>query len=530
MPSVLEKPLVTADEAAALIQDGQTVAIGGSGAGHSIPERMLEALGRRFRACGRPRGLVLVHPFGVGNQKDRGLEHMAFPEMYRRIIGGHWSMSPSLPKLAAQNLFEAYCLPAGIIVQLFHAAAAGSPGWLSTIGLNTFIDPRVEGGKLNAVTKEDIVELVRRDGKEYLFYRTIPIHVALIRAAKADTEGNLSMDQEVAPWHNCAMAQAARAAGGITIAQVKRVVEPRTLDPRTVRVPGIFVDYLVVDPDQGMTYEIGFDPALCGEARKPESEFPAFAFSLRKVIARRAALELRPGAVLNVGFGVPDGVIKVAREQGIAEQVVPTIEQGPIGGIPTEGLEFGAAYNSTAIVETGHQFSFYHGRGVDMTFLGFAEVDAEGNVNVSKIESAFIGVGGFIDISQKARKVVFCGSLAVRGKFELERGILRAVRHGQPKFVERVRQITFSGRYATATGQQVLYVTEAAVFRLAAGGVQLVEIAPGLDFERDILPQMGFRPKLAEPLPTMAPELFAENLLPRNLFRQFSEGGREAMG
>src|SRR5579884_178719 len=257
MRSPLEKPVVTADYAARLIGDGMTVAIGGSGAGHSIPERMLEAIGRRFRETGQPRGLTLVHPFGVGNQKDRGLEHMAYPELYRRIVGGHWSMAPSMAKLAAQNLFEAYCLPAGIIVQLFHAAAAGSPGWISEIGLNTFIDPRLEGGKMNQRAQQDIVEVWRRDGREYLFYPTIPIHVALIRAAVADTEGNLSMDEEVAPWHNCAMAQAARAGGGITVAQVKRIVPAHSIDPRRVRVPGIFVDYIIVDPTQGMTYEIG---------------------------------------------------------------------------------------------------------------------------------------------------------------------------------------------------------------------------------------------------------------------------------
>lgn len=518
MVKVLEKPVITSDDGAAMIRDGQTVAIGGSGAGHSIPERMLEAIGRRFRASGTPRGLTLVHPFGVGNQKNRGLEHMAHAELYRRVYGGHWSMAPSMAQLAAQNLFEAYCLPAGIIVQLFHTAAAGSPGWITEIGLGTFIDPRVEGGKLNERAVEDVVELWRRNGKEYLFYPAIPVDVALIRASEADTEGNISMHHEVAPWHNCAMAQAARASGGITIAQVKRIVPAGSIDPRNVKVPGIFVDYLIVDPDQGMTYEIGYDPTLAGDSRKPESEFGAFPFSLRKVIARRAAMELRPGAVLNLGFGVPDGVMKVAREQGFADQVVPTIEQGQIGGIPAEGLEFGAAYNSTAIIETGHQFAFYHGRGVDMTFLGFAEIDRDGNVNVSKLDSAIIGTGGFIDISQKARKVVFCGTLAVRGKFAAEDGGLRCDAHGKAKFVPAVKQITFSGARARATGQEVLYVTEAAVFRLGEHGVTLQEIAPGLDPERDVIPQMGFRPAIADDLRTMPSALFMDEPMPKDFF------------
>jgi propionate CoA-transferase len=281
-----------------------------------------------------------------------------------------------------------------------------------------------------------------------------------------------------------------------------------SLDPRLVRVPGIFVDYVIVDPDQGMTYEIGYDPALSGESRKPESEFGPFAFSPRKVIARRAAMELYPGAVLNLGFGVPDGVMKVAREQGFAHQVVPTIEQGQIGGIPAEGLEFGAAYNCTAIIETGHQFAFYHGRGVDVTFLGFAEVDASGNVNVSKLESAIIGTGGFIDISQKARKAVFCGTLAVRGKLA--------------KFVPAVRQITFSGRRARAVGQDVLYITEKAVFRLGEQGVTLEEVAPGLDPERDIFPLMGFRPAVSETCRGMPVGLFRDEPLPPDLFPQFA--------
>ena len=509
--------------AAALLRDGSTIAIGGSGAGHAIPEQMLGAIGERFRETRSPRDITLIHPFGVGNQGRNGLEKMLYPEMYKRVIGGHWSMSPSMAKLAAENLFEAYCLPAGIIVQLFHAAAAGSPGWISEIGVGTFVDPRREGGKLNAAATENLVQLCRMDGRDYLFYKTPRIDVALIKGAVADTEGNITMDEEVAPWHNLAMAQAAKAAGGITIAQVKRIVPARSQDPRRVRVPGIFVDYLIVDPDHGMTYNILYDPALAGDARKPECEFPGFPFSLRKVVARRAAMELCPGAILNVGFGMPDGVMKVAREQGFAEMVIPTIEQGQIGGIPAEGLEFGAAYNSTAIVGTAEQFSFYHGRGVDVTFLGFAEADPYGNVNVSKLGNTIVGVGGFIDISQKARKVVFCGTLAVKGEFAVEHGRLRAVRHGRPKFVPEVAQVTFSGDKGLDGEQEVLWVTEAAVFRLTPQGVALEEIAPGLDLERDILPQLSFRPRIAEPLREMDAELFLDAPLPARLFAAFGE-------
>jgi propionate CoA-transferase len=385
LKNVLEKPIVSAEEAVARMADGTTVAIGGSGAGHAVPDKLLAALGQRFRDSSRPRGLTLVHPFGVGNQRDRGLQHVAYPEMFRRVIGGHWSMSPAMARFAAENRFEAYCLPAGVMIQLFHAAAAGWPGILTHVGIETFIDPRLEGGKLNEKAKEDLVELVNRDGQDYLFYRTIPIDVSLIYAGAADPEGNLSMNDQAAPWHNCAMAQAARASGGITIAVVGRIVERHGIHPRDVRVPGCFVDYLVVDPSQGQTYQIQYDPAFCGEARKPDSEFPAFPLSSRKVIARRAALELAPGAVLNVGFGLPDGVIKVAREQGLADTLVPTIEHGQFGGVPADGLDFGATYNADAILETGHMFSLYHGHGVDQAYLGFLQVDRAGNVNVSKL-------------------------------------------------------------------------------------------------------------------------------------------------
>ncbi len=517
----MTKPVVTAEEAVSQIPDGATIGIGGSGAGHAIPDLLLKALGERFRRTGHPRELTLVHAFGVGNQKDRGLEHMAFPGMYKRVVGGHWSMAPSMAKLAAENAFEAYCLPAGVITQLFHTAAAGSPGWLTHVGLETFIDPRLEGGKLNGRATEDLVELVERDGRRWLFYRTIPIDVALIHAWEADPLGNLGMTKEAGFWHNCPLAQAAKTAGGITIAVVRELVDRGGIHPQRVVAPGCFVDYIVHDPGQGMTFQIDFDPTLNGDAVKPESDFPPFPLSIRKVIARRAALELAPGAVLNVGFGMPDGVVKVAREQGLADTILPTIEHGQFGGIPAEGLDFGASYNAQAILETIHMFDFYQGRGVDQAYLGFLQVDRHGNVNVSKLGDTVIGTGGFIDIHQRARKVVFCGTLAVRAKPEIAAGGIRYAAHGKPKFVEDVLQITFSARYALEQRQEVLYVTEAAVFRLAEGGIVLEEVAPGIDLERDLYPQMGFRPRLAQPLRTMPAELFEDELLPRRLFRYY---------
>ena len=522
MPTGLEKTVLTAADAVALIDDGRSVAIGGSGSGHCIPDILLEALGRRFSETRQPKDLTLVHAFGVGDQKSRGLQHLAHPGMFRRVVGGHWSMAPAMGKLAAANDFEAYNIPAGVVVQLFHTAAAGSPGWMTEVGLGTFMDPRLEGGKLNARAQADIVELVERGGRDYLFYPTIPIDVALIQGSVADAHGNIGMNREAGFWHNCAMAQAARAAGGITIAVVKEQVAVGEIHARDVRVPGCFVDHLVVDPTAGQTFQTEFEPAYSGDARRSDDSFGAFPLDARKVIARRAALELAPGAVLNVGFGIPDGVMKVAREQGLADTVVPTIEHGQFGGIPAEGLDFGATYNSEAIIETGHMFDFYQGRGVDQAFLGFLQIDREGNVNVSKLADTLIGTGGFIDIAQKARKVVFCGTLAVRAKTQLTGGTMRFLQQGKPKLVESVNQITFSGRYARASGQEVVYVTEAAVFRLTADGVRLEEVAPGIDVERDVIPQLGFHPLLVEPMGVMAPELFREEPLPRSLFRLYT--------
>lgn len=515
-------------EAVARIPDGASIAIGGSGSGHAIPDALLAALGDRFRKTGSPKRITLLHAFGVGDQRTRGLQHVAEAGMYERVIGGHWSMAPDMAELARRNAFPAYCLPAGAMIQMFHCAAAGSPGWLTHVGLHTFVDPRLEGGRINEKATESLVELVERDGvegggKEWLYYPTIPITVSLIKAWKADPEGNLGMNEEAGWWHNLTLAQAARAAGGITLAVVRERCEPGGIHPRDVKVPGCFVDAIVVDPDAGQTFQTDFEPAYNGDARKPDDDFDPLEFSPRKVIARRAAQELEPGAVINVGFGVPDGVVAVAREQGIVNQIMTTIEHGQFGGVVALGLDFGAAWNPDAIVSTTEMFNFYQGRGVDQTFLGFLEIDRAGNVNVSQLGDRIVGVGGFIDISQKARKLAFCGTLSVRAEVEIRDGKVRYLRHGKPKLVEQVAQITFSGDYARRLGQEVLYVTEAAVFRLTDEGLRLEEIAPGVDIEADLIPQMGFRPAVSPDLRTMAAELFRPDRLPGTFFPAFAK-------
>ena len=518
------KLFTTAADAVAQIPDGACVAIGGSGSGHAIPDALLAALGERFRATGSPRGITLLHAFGVGDQRGRGLQHVAEPRMLRRVVGGHWSMSPKMADLARENAFPAYCLPAGAMVQMFHCAAAGSPGWTTHVGLHTFIDPRLQGGRLNAKATEALVELVERDGREWLFYPAIPIDVALIKAWRSDPAGNLGMNEEAGWWHNLALAQAAKAAGGLTLAVVREKAPAGSIHPRDVKVPGCFVDAIVVDETAGQTFQTDYEPAYNGDSRRPDAELGELELSARKVIARRAAQELVPGAILNVGFGVPDGVVAVAREQGFASRITTTIEHGQFGGVPALGLDFGAVWNPDAIVETGHMFDFYQGRGVDQTFLGFLEIDRAGNVNVSQLGDRIVGVGGFIDISQRARKLAFCGTLSVRAELEIADGKVRYLRLGKPKLVERVAQVTFSGDYARRLGQEVLYVTEAGVFRLTGEGVRLEEIAPGVDLERDLIPQMSFRPAVAHDLKEMPQELFRAALLRDDSFPAFARG------
>ena len=489
------KPIITADEAAQMVQDGDTLVIGGSGAGHAIPEKLIEALGGRFKSTGEPCELTVVHISGMGDQGQRGLGHLADEKLIKRDIGGHWGMSPPMAQLAIENKIEAYNLPQGALSCLMRSIASSSPGYVTHVGLHTFADPRVEGGKLNTRTKEDLVEVVIWRGKEYLLYHSFPINTAFIRGTTADIDGNFSLEEEVAYFEMLSQAQAAKNSGGKVIAQVKRTVGKRGINPRMVKVPGIFVDAIVIDPKQQQTYQIDFDPALCGDILEGELSMGELSLNERKVITKRAAMELRPDAIVNLGFGMPFGVGMIAEESGIKEQITLSIEQGSLGGIPAGGLDSGAMYYPVAILDQPYQFDSYQGGGIDIAFLSHAQVDKHGNVNVSKFGNRLAGCGGFIDISQNAKKVVFCGTFAVKSETEVRDGAIRVVNTGvAPKFVDDVEQITFSGRYARETGQEVLYVTERAVFQLTENGVLLKEVAPGIDIERDILNAMGFKP------------------------------------
>jgi propionate CoA-transferase len=505
--------IVTADEAARLVESGDTVVIGGSGAGHAVPDALIAAVGRRFLAEGEPRNLTSLHPVGLGDRGERGLSHWAHDGLLKRVVCGTLVDSPRVEVMAAENRVEAYTLPQGALSQLMREMAAGRPGLVTHVGLHTLVDPRHGGGRQSARATEDLVELVTLAGREWLFYKPFHIDVAFIRGTTADEDGNITMEQEAVFGEMLSMAQATRRAGGVVIAQVKRVATRGTLLPKHVKIPGMLVDLVVVEPDQPQTFFTQYSPAYAGELRIPLSEIPALPFDPRKVIARRAAMELYPGAVCNLGSGVSTGVAAVAAEEGFLEDVVLTNEQGLIGGAPAAGSEPGAARNYQAIVDQPYQFDFYDGGGIDLAFLSFAQVDREGNVNVSRFGGRIIGIGGFVNISQNAKTVIFSGTLTAGGlAIDWPDGTTRIAREGREiKFVDAVEQLSYSGAYGRERGQQTLFITERAVFRRddsGAGGLELVEVAPGVDVRRDVLERMAFAPRVSAGLRTMDARIF----------------------
>ncbi|MGJ3242556.1 MAG: acyl CoA:acetate/3-ketoacid CoA transferase [Opitutales bacterium] len=507
------KPILNPTEAARLVPDGAWLAIQGSGGGAGEPTALLRAIRERFDTAGTPSGLTLVHATGLGDKQAIGADLLAVEGLVERDIAGHLAMAPQMGRLIQENRVASINFPQGVLSHMYHAVAGRKPGVFTKVGLKTYIDPRLEAGKMNdrAKAEPDRVRVMDIDGEEWLFFPRFHFDAALIRGTTADEHGNITAEQEAAFLEAITIAQAAKACGGKVIAQVKYLAKAGTLDPRNVKIPGVSVDAVVVDPTQRQTCLREYEPALCGAVKMPLERIPPLPLDARKVVARRAARELNPNAIVNLGVGMPDGVASVATEEGIIDTLTFTVEQGLVGGMPAGGVEFGVAYNPSAIIGEDDQFNFYDGGNLDIAFLGMAQLDGSGNVNVSKVGNLLAGCGGFINITQNAKKVVFCGTFTAKGfACTVNDGLLTIQQDGSiRKCVDQVEQITFSGAFAKERQQPVLFITERAVLELRTDGLWLTEIAPGADLDKGILGQMAFEPRIPEDGPAlMDPDLF----------------------
>jgi len=502
----------TADEVAALIKDQSTIGISIMGLA-GWPEEVAQAIEQRFLNTGSPKNLTIVSSSGAGDSRERGITRFGYKGLVKKWIAGHMGQAPKLRKLVEDNKIEAYNLPQGVVVQQWREIAANRPGLITKVGLGTFIDPRIEGGRMNDCSKDELVKVIEIEGEEYLFYKTYKVDVAIIRGTVADENGNLTMDNEGIFLEALPLAQATKNCGGIVIAQAEQIALPKSIHPKRVKVPGILVDYVVKcenHENHFQTEAVYFNPSFSGDVRIPLSSIPPLPLNERKIVARRASMELTPNVIVNLGIGVSSDVAAVAAEEGVSDLMYLTTESGTIGGVPASPPDFGHTYNADAIIEHHAQFDFYDGGGIDLAYLGMAQIDKDGNINVTKFTGRVVGSGGFINISQNSRKVVFCGTFTAGGlEVAVKDGMLKIVSEGRAKkFVDQVDQITFSGKYARKIKQPVFYVTERAVFSLEPEGLTLIEIAPGIDLEKDILAQMNFKPLIADNLKKMPQAIF----------------------
>lgn len=508
--------IITAAEAAAQVPDGAVINTEGF-VQAGLSETLNRALEQRFLETGHPKDLTIFTVAGQGAGAGTGSDHFAHEGMVKRLIAGHYNLAPTLRTMAIEGKIEAYNLPQGTMAQMIRDAAGKRVGTITHVGLNTYVDPRIEGAKVNSKTTEDIVKLIEIEGEEKLLFKSQPLDVTFIRGTYADESGNISLEKEACTLDATSLAQCAKNNGGKVFVQVEKIVADGSLDPRVVKIPGIYVDAVIIaeGDDNAQIYKQEYDGSMTGDFRVPLGSLEAPKLDAKKIIARRAAMELQKGAVVNLGIGVPEFVSAVANEEGIGDWMTLTVEAGPVGGVPQGGSRFAGSVNVDCILDQPYQFDFYDGGGIDQAFLGLAQVDEKGNLNVSKFGGRIAGCGGFINISQNAKKVYYLGTFTTGGlKIATGDGKLEITQEGKAKkFVKEVEQITFSGAYAAKIGQPVIYITERAVFELRPDGVYLTEIAPGIDLQTQVLDLMDFVPKMEGEPKLMDARLFKDEIM-----------------
>ena len=511
MPTQQKVNIIDISEVVGMITNDSAIVTGGF-VGCTHPEDLTAAIGKHYIENGTPKDLTIIYVAGQGDGKDRGLNHFGIEGMVKRVIGGHWGLAPSLGKLATENKIEAYNFPQGVISHLFREIAAGNPGRVTKVGLQTFVDPRLGGGKLNTKTTEELVEVINIDGNEMLFYKAFPLDVALLRGTSSDSFGNISFENEVMSAEVLSIAMAVKNSGGKVVVQVEQMVDDYSRDPKNIQIPGIYVDAVVLSSsvNHAQTFATQFNKNYTIQGDIDSVELPIIPNGSRRYIAKRAFQEIVSGSIVNLGIGLPEGVAQITKEEGALDKMILTVESGPIGGVPASELNFGASTFPHAIIDQPYMFDFYDGGGLDIAFLGMAEADQKGNVNVSKFADRIAGAGGFINITQNAGIVVFTGTFTAGGlDIGFKDGKRQIKKEGKfDKFVENVEHLTFNGEYAFKNGQKVMYITERAVFKLIDSGLEMIEIAPGIDLDKDIFNHMSFKPKISKNLKIISQNIF----------------------
>lgn len=508
---------ISAKEVAKKIENHSIVATGGF-VGIGVAEEVLTEIENHYLENKQPTNLTLIYAAGQGDGKSKGLNHLAHEGMVNKVIGGHWGLAPKLGNLALENKIQGYNLPQGVISHMFRDLASGKKGTISKIGIGTFVDPQLQGGKVNEITSEDIVKEIFIDDERHLYFKApSKIDFAILRGTLADEDGNISLEKEALTLESLALAMATKNSGGKVVVQVEKKVKNGSINPKLVGIPSIFVDYVVLCSDakyHHQTFATEYDETFVNSSILLNNTKEKSVLDERKVIARRCAMFLsKDDKILNYGIGMPEGIAEVLRDGNQEHLFTPTVEPGAIGGTPAGGLSFGASVTPQAIIDQPYQFDFYDGGGLDVAFLGLAQCDSNGDINVSKFGPKIAGCGGFINISQNAKKVVFCGTFTAGGlKVQVKDGKINILTEGKSKkFIKEVEQITFSSKTANLNNQPVYYVTERAVFKLSKNGLELIEIAPGVDLEKDILDNMEFRPIISSELKLMDKKIFEED-------------------